>query len=61
VRAVVAGATEEIITLADRALGPAPLTTDAAHAGRVADLRIYLRQHHAERDLARLGAAAVRS
>lgn len=61
VRAVVADAAEEIIALADRALGPAPLTTDAAHAGRVADLRIYLRQHHAERDLARLGVAAVRS
>ncbi|HCJ48196.1 MAG TPA: acyl-CoA dehydrogenase [Microbacterium sp.] len=61
VRAVVADAADEIIALADRALGPAPLTTDDAHAGRVADLRIYLRQHHAERDLARLGAAAVRS
>jgi hypothetical protein len=26
-----------------------------AHARRVADLTVYLRQHHAERDLARLG------
>ena len=31
------------------------LTVDEAHARRVADLRVYLRQHHAERDLARLG------
>jgi hypothetical protein len=38
-----------------RALGPAPLATDREHAQRVADLTVYLRQHHAERDLARLG------
>lgn len=60
-RAVVARAAEEILTLADRALGPAPLTADEAHAKRVADLRIYLRQDHAERDLARLGSLAVRA
>ena len=37
------------------ALGPAPLTGDEDHARRVADLTVYLRQHHAERDLARQG------
>ena len=37
------------------ALGPAPLAFDADHAARVADLEIYLRQHHAERDVAALG------
>ena len=28
---------------------------DAVHAGRVADLQVFVRQHHAERGLARLG------
>ncbi len=36
--------------------GPAPLTVDRSHAQRVADLQVYVRQHHAERDLARIGA-----
>lgn len=55
VRAVVARAAEDVIRIADHALGPAPLVADEAHARRVADLHLYLRQHHAERDLARLG------
>ena len=54
-RAVVADAVERVLTLADHALGPGPLTSDEDHARRVADLRIYVRQHHGERDLARLG------
>lgn len=54
-RAVVVVAVERVLTLADHALGPAPLTTDDAHARRVADLRVYVRQHHGERDFARLG------
>jgi hypothetical protein len=56
-RAVVADAVERVLDLTDRALGPRPLTTNEAHARRVADLRVYLRQHHGERDLARLGMA----
>lgn len=55
VRSVTATHAERILTLADHALGPAPLTIDERHARRVADLRMYLRQHHAERDFARLG------
>lgn len=55
VRAVVAGAAETVLVEADHALGPLPLVADAAHSRRVADLRIYLRQHHADRDLARIG------
>ena len=46
----------------DAALGPAPLVTDETHARRVADLHLYLRQHHGPRDTARTGrelAAAV--
>ena len=38
-----------------RALGAAPLSHDEAHSRAVADLTVYLRQHHAERDLALLG------
>jgi len=40
-----------------RALGPGPLCQDAGHAQRVAELAIYVRQSHAERDL-RLGRLA---
>jgi hypothetical protein len=39
-----------------RALGAGPLCHDEAHARMVADLTVYLRQHHAERNLAELGA-----
>jgi len=59
VRATVARACEEIIDRAGHALGPAPLALDAAHAKRVADLALYVRQHHAERDQASLGTAVA--
>ncbi len=58
VRAVVADTVERTIRQAGHALGPAPLAFDEDYARRVADLELYVRQHHAERDLARLGAAA---
>ena len=51
-------AVDEAITRTARALGPAPLCEDAQHAKRVADLTIYVRQSHAERDLERLGLLA---
>ena len=54
-RQVVADAADEILERVGHALGPAPLTGDEDHARRVADLTVYLRQHHAERDLARQG------
>ena len=38
-----------------RALGPAPLAHDAEHAALVADLTVYIRQHHGESDLERIG------
>jgi hypothetical protein len=31
------------------------MATEEDHARRVADLQVFLRQHHAERDVARLG------
>jgi alkylation response protein AidB-like acyl-CoA dehydrogenase len=57
-RAVVETAVEESITRTGRALGPGPLCQDAQHAKRVADLNVYVRQSHAERDLERLGTLA---
>ena len=58
-RAVVADAVERVLHQGAHALGPAPLAFDADHAGRVADLQLYVRQHHGERDLAALGAAVL--
>jgi alkylation response protein AidB-like acyl-CoA dehydrogenase len=59
VRAVVASAVERTIRQVGHALGPAPLAFDEDHARRLADLELYVRQHHAERDLARLGEAVL--
>ena len=58
-RAHVAAAAERVLTTVGHALGPAPLALDAAHAARVADLTVYLRQHHAERDVAGIGRATA--
>jgi len=49
----------EVMARVGRALGAGPLCHDEAHARRVADLTVYLRQHHAERNLAELGALAA--
>ncbi len=61
VRGTVARACEEVIWRAGHALGPAPLALDEQHAKRVADLQLYLRQHHAEKDDASLGEALIGS
>lgn len=61
VRAVVATAAETCLSVLGHALGPAPLTADEEHARRVADLTVYVRQHHAERDLAALGSLVLDS
>ncbi len=58
VRSAVEAAADDVIERVGRALGPAPLSQDRAHARRVADLALYVRQSHAERDLARLGELA---
>ncbi len=57
-RAVAETAVEEAIGRTARALGPAPLCLDVEHVRRVADLSVYVRQSHAERDLERLGQLA---
>ncbi|MEH3089601.1 MAG: acyl-CoA dehydrogenase [Microbacterium arborescens] len=56
VRAAVADAVELTLREAEHALGPLPLVADEAHARRVADLQLYVRQHHGDRDVARIGA-----
>jgi len=60
VRAVVESAVDEAVVRTGRALGPGPLVLDAGHAKRVADLTVYVRQSHAERDLAALGRLAAK-
>lgn len=63
-RTTAVAAAEAAIDRTGRALGPAPLAFDADHAQRVSDLQTFIRQHHAERDLADLGrlvAARARS
>lgn len=57
VRATVESVATEVMDRVGRALGAGPLCENADHARRVADLTVYLRQSHAERDLAALGRA----
>ena len=61
VRALVEAVSTEVMQRVGRALGAGPLCHDEAHARRVADLTVYLRQHHAERNLAELGALVADS
>jgi hypothetical protein len=56
VRAFVEAAATDVMQRTGRALGAGPLCHDEAHSRRVADLTVYLRQHHAERSLAELGS-----
>ncbi|WP_202864632.1 acyl-CoA dehydrogenase [Micromonospora endolithica] len=55
VRATVEATAGTVVDRVGRALGAGPLCQDARHARRVADLTVYLRQSHAEADLAHLG------
>lgn len=59
-RAVVEAAAWTCLDAVGRALGAEPLGHDRSHARRVADLTVYLRQSHAERDLAALGGRVTR-
>jgi alkylation response protein AidB-like acyl-CoA dehydrogenase len=58
-RGTVVRAAEAILRRVGHGLGPAPLALDDEHARRVADLTVYVRQHHAERDAAALGRALL--
>ena len=55
VRGTVAAAVERVLSLVGRNRGPAPLAFDEPYAKRMADLALYVRQHHAMRDDAQLG------
>jgi len=59
VRQLVERAATEVVDRCARALGPAPLALDADHARRVADLQLYVRQHHAETDLETIGRSLL--
>lgn len=54
-RATVEAAASQTLDHVGRALGATPLATDPLHTQAVSDLLVYLRQSHAERDLAALG------
>lgn len=60
VRGVVAAAVELTLLRAGHTLGPAALALEEEHARRVADLTLYVRQHHAERDDLALGTQLVK-
>ena len=61
VRALADAVAAEVMNRVGRALGAGPLCLDEAHSRRVADLTVYVRQHHAERSLAELGAPGRRA
>jgi alkylation response protein AidB-like acyl-CoA dehydrogenase len=56
VRALTEAVAMDVVARTGRALGAGPLSHDEAHSRAVADLGVYLRQHHSERDLESLGA-----
>jgi len=55
-RSAVERVAREVVERAPRMVGPGPLSRDADLARALADLSLYLRQHHGERDHAALGA-----
>lgn len=59
VRAVVEAGCRAVLAEALPALGATALGRDPGHARRVADLPVYLRQHHGARDRAALGQAVL--
>lgn len=55
-RSLVERTCAEVLDAAARGMGPGPLCCDRAHAQRCADLSVFVRQSHADRDWAALGA-----
>lgn len=60
VRSVVERSCMQVLDAVGRALGPGPMCLDPAHAQRWADLTVFIRQSHADRDWAELGRAVQR-
>jgi alkylation response protein AidB-like acyl-CoA dehydrogenase len=59
VRAAAERVAREVVDRAPRIVGPGPLSRDDGLARALADLALYVRQHHAERDHAALGGQVV--
>jgi len=59
VRCAVAAAGHEVLTRCAKALGAVPLATGHVLSQRMADLLVYLAQHHAEHDAEALGRIAI--
>lgn len=57
VRSVVERSCVQVLDAVGRALGPAPMCLEPEHAQRWADLTVFIRQSHADRDWAELGRA----
>lgn len=60
VRGTVAAAVERVLTLVSENRGPGPLVFNEPYAKRMADLALYVRQHHAMRDDAQLGKLTLK-
>jgi alkylation response protein AidB-like acyl-CoA dehydrogenase len=60
IRGTVAAAVERVQTVVAQNLGPGPLAFNEAYGKRMADLSLYIRQHHAMRDDAQLGALTLK-
>ena len=60
VRGTVAAAVERVQLLVSQNLGPGPLAFDERYGKCMADLSLYVRQHHAMRDDAKLGALTLK-
>jgi alkylation response protein AidB-like acyl-CoA dehydrogenase len=58
-RAIVEDSCNNVLSHVGRALGARPFCFDGEFARRAADLPVYLRQSHAERDLANLGSTLL--
>ncbi len=58
-RTAVELAVEDVLRRAPRVSGATPLCRDAEFAHRLADLAVYVRQHHAETDYEHLGTALL--
>jgi hypothetical protein len=59
VRGQIASVCSRMLEICGHALGPAPMVWDEQHARRAADLSVYIRQHHASRDDAAIGAMVM--
>lgn len=60
VRGTCAAAVDRVLSLVSSNRGPGPLAFDEKYAKRMADLALYVRQHHAMRDDAQLGALTLK-